>query len=209
MTEKFGACFGKISKAFDDLSLWLMLGIETWTNSTSASSILSLHSGQLQLAFPYQPARDPTSISSRDFNSNLFVLPFTTTPSLRLDQHKTSSRPFQLVPVRVSARSNSRPFEVLLVVRFLQSANKSLRSASVSSRDPDCNVRDPIAISSRDFNSNSFVLPFATTPRPQFDQHRTSSRPFQLVPVRVPARSSSRPFEVLLVVWFEQSANKR
>ncbi|CAF1705561.1 unnamed protein product [Brassica napus] len=30
MTEKFGACFGKISKAFDDLSLWLMLGIETW-----------------------------------------------------------------------------------------------------------------------------------------------------------------------------------
>ncbi|KAF3508304.1 hypothetical protein F2Q69_00004178 [Brassica cretica] len=90
----------------------------------TAPSILSLHSGQLQLAFPYQPARDPTSISSQDFNSNLFVLPFATNPSPRIDQHKTSSRPFQLVPVRVPARSNSRPFEVLLVVRFLQSANK-------------------------------------------------------------------------------------
>ncbi|KAF2531735.1 hypothetical protein F2Q70_00030973 [Brassica cretica] len=78
------------------------------TNSASAPSILSLHPGQLQLAFPDQTARDPTAISSRNFNSNSFVLPFVKTPSPRLDQHITSSH----------------PFELLLVVRFLQPANK-------------------------------------------------------------------------------------
>ncbi|WZZ72604.1 hypothetical protein YC2023_083974 [Brassica napus] len=83
---------------------------EIRTNSASAPSILSLHPGQLQLVFPDQTARDPTAISSRDFNSNSFVLSFATTPIPRLDQHITSSH----------------PFEVLLVVRFLQSANKRL-----------------------------------------------------------------------------------
>ncbi|KAF3559221.1 hypothetical protein F2Q69_00013954 [Brassica cretica] len=42
------------------------------TNTASAPSILSLHPGQLQLAFSDQPARDPTTISPRDFNSSSF-----------------------------------------------------------------------------------------------------------------------------------------
>ncbi|KAF3563004.1 hypothetical protein DY000_02017043 [Brassica cretica] len=45
-----------------------------FANTASAPSILSLHPGQLQLAFPDQPARDPTAISSHDFNSSSFQL---------------------------------------------------------------------------------------------------------------------------------------
>ncbi|KAF2576579.1 hypothetical protein F2Q70_00004504 [Brassica cretica] len=41
---------------------------------TIKKEAITLHPGQLQLAFPDQPARDPTAISSRDFNSSSFQL---------------------------------------------------------------------------------------------------------------------------------------
>ncbi|KAF3597946.1 hypothetical protein DY000_02023725 [Brassica cretica] len=88
-------------------ALWIGAVMDCTGYGHSSINIL-LHPGQLQLAFPDQTARDPTAISSRNFNSNSFVLPFVKTPSPRLDQHITSSH----------------PFELLLVVRFLQSANK-------------------------------------------------------------------------------------
>ncbi|KAF2556209.1 hypothetical protein F2Q68_00014904 [Brassica cretica] len=50
------------------------LGGLTARQFASSPSILSLHPGQLQLAFPDQPARDPTEISSRDFNFSSFQL---------------------------------------------------------------------------------------------------------------------------------------
>ncbi|KAF3581457.1 hypothetical protein DY000_02030414 [Brassica cretica] len=67
------------------------------------------------------------------------------------------------------ARSSSHPFEVLLVVRFSTICKQKTNTASAPSilslhprqlqlTVPDQPARDPAAISSRDFNSNSFQL---------------------------------------------------
>ncbi|KAF3502727.1 hypothetical protein F2Q69_00040997 [Brassica cretica] len=139
--------------------------------------------------------RDPIAISSRDFSLNPFVLPFATTLSSRLGQHRASSRPFrvqleiQCVPIffktLIRTRQTRRYRRTRRTLHSIASCIQSqpqLASVSAPARDPDCKrtVRDPIAISSRDFSLNPFVLPFATTLSSRLDQHRASSRPVRV-----------------------------
>ncbi|KAF3529719.1 hypothetical protein DY000_02042791 [Brassica cretica] len=115
-------------------------------SAQTTPSVLSLHPGQLQLTFPDRSipsdpnqmfslspfargAHDPTNRPDRKQPAR-----FSRSGSSRLvsSRSRLSTRPFQfafqLVPTRapahVPARSSSHPFEVLLVVRFLQSTNK-------------------------------------------------------------------------------------